>query len=102
MPSSRPTAIVRPKSKVTQQSCPPTRDVIVWMRIPGVQDSAQVLGNYDQQNCEPTFKTVQETSPTEPGDCTEAAWASDNPGYNVDATPARRLKHVYVAVGPAC
>ncbi len=45
---------------------------------------------------------VQRTSPNVPGACTEAAWASDNPGYNADATPAKRLKKVQVAVGPAC
>ncbi len=72
------------------------------MKVPGVPDSAQELGNYSQMDCEPTFQWLQHTSPTEAGDCTEAAWASDNPGYNVDATPAPRLKKVQMVVGPAC
>ncbi|MGW4047340.1 hypothetical protein [Streptomyces sp. NPDC004721] len=52
--------------------------------------------------CENTFQLLQHTSPTEAGDCTEAAWASDNPGYDADAIPAARLKKVQVAIGPAC
>ncbi|MEU9979524.1 hypothetical protein [Streptomyces sp. NPDC051014] len=49
-----------------------------------------------------TFESLPRTSSTEAGYCTEAAWASDNPGYNADATPAARLKKVQVSVGPAC
>jgi hypothetical protein len=83
-------------------SCPPTRDVIVWMRIPGSPNAAELHGNYFQRTCQTTFEWVKETSGTDTGDCTEAAWASDNPGYNVDATPAPRLKKVQVSVGPGC
>ncbi|MFI6662511.1 hypothetical protein ACIBL8_44200 [Streptomyces sp. NPDC050523] len=77
-------------------------DVILWMKVPGIPDSAQVLGGNGYPNCESTFDTVRRTSPKVPGACTEAAWASDNPGYNADATPAKRLKKVQVSVGPAC
>jgi hypothetical protein len=76
--------------------------VIVRYVAPGQPATAQVLGNYNLQNCEPTFQTLQDTSPTGDGYCTEAAWASDNPGYNADATPAPRLKNPQVSVGPAC
>lgn len=72
------------------------------MKTPGVTDSAQTLGNYNLATCESTFKYLQETSPTGAGNCTEAAWASDNPGYNADADPAPRPKKVQVAIGPAC
>ncbi|MFD4604094.1 hypothetical protein ACFWPQ_39530 [Streptomyces sp. NPDC058464] len=63
---------------------------------------AQRLGNYNLATCESTFKWLPSTAPTEPGNCTEAAWASDNPGYNADADPAPRLKKVQMSVGPAC
>ena len=92
----------KPATSATGDPCPPTRDVIVWMKVPDLPDSAQVLGNYDQMNCETTFQSLPESSPTGAGYCTEAAWASDNPGYNADATPAPRLKKIQVAVGPAC
>ncbi|MET7775357.1 hypothetical protein ABZU94_13960 [Streptomyces mirabilis] len=92
----------KPKPSHSAKSCSPTRDVDVWMKVPGLPDSAQVLGNYNLATCETTFQTMQKTSPTGPGYCTEAAWASDNPGYNADATPAKRLKKVQAAVGPAC
>lgn len=84
------------------KSCSPTRDVIVWTKAAGLPDSAQVLGNYFLMTCESTFKWLERTSPTEAEDCTEAAWASDNPGYNADAVPAARLKKVQMSVGPAC
>ncbi|MGW1808242.1 hypothetical protein [Streptomyces sp. NPDC002078] len=77
-------------------------DVILWMRVRGVPDQAQRLGGNGYPNCQSTFDMVRQTSPTVPGACTEAAWASDNPGYNADATPAKRLKNVQVSVGPAC
>jgi hypothetical protein len=72
------------------------------MRIPGSPDSAERDGNYFQRTCQTTFDWVKETSGTDPGDCTEAAWASDNPGYDENATPAKPLKNVQVKVGPGC
>lgn len=101
-PTSSAKAETATASPTASKSCSPTRDVIVWYRAPGVADSAQVLGNYDLATCESTFQWLQQTSPTGPGYCTEAAWASDNPGYNADATPAKRLKKVQLAIGPAC
>ncbi|MEU8591330.1 hypothetical protein AB0C59_30700 [Streptomyces sp. NPDC048664] len=92
----------KPKSSTTDDPCLPTRDVILWMKVPGIPDSAQVVGEYDLTHCEPTFQNITHTSPTEPGYCTEAAWASDNPGYDADARPAKHLKKVQVTVGPAC
>ena len=92
----------KPKPSRSAKTCEPTRDVLVWYKTPGLPDSAQVLGNYFLATCETTFQSLTHTSPTGPGYCTEAAWASDNPGYNADATPAKRLKKVQVTVGPAC
>lgn len=74
----------------------------VWYKAPGLPDSAQVLGSYAVVGCQSTFQMLKTTSPTGAGYCTEAAWASDNPGYNADAEPAKRLKHVQVSVGAGC
>lgn len=111
-PSSTPTPThtktiqrtAKPKpSPSKSKSCGPERDVIVWYKVPGVpDDSAQVVGNYNLITCETTFHELQKDSPTGAGYCTEAAWASDNPGYNADADRAARLKKVQVSVGPAC
>jgi hypothetical protein len=112
--STAPRASSTPqKTKVTQahtakpkpsksKGCGVERDVIVWYKVPGIADSAQVVGNYNLVSCETTFHELQHTSPTGPGYCTEAAWASDNPGYNADADVPQRPKKVQVAVGPAC
>ncbi|WP_146259283.1 hypothetical protein [Streptomyces tateyamensis] len=82
--------------------CGPTRDLIVRYVVPGLPSSAQVLGNHVITTCQDTMVELQSTSPKESGYCTEAAWASDNPGYDADATPAAPLKKVQVAYGPAC
>lgn len=85
-----------------RKHCTPKRDVIVWSKVPGLPDSAQRLGEYSIATCRTTFEDLPATSPTQDGYCTLAAWASDNPGYNTDATPAKRPKKVQVSVGPAC
>ncbi|MEU8688831.1 hypothetical protein [Streptomyces sp. NPDC048665] len=100
--STSPAAKAKPSPSSSAKECPTVGDVIMWMRVSGIPDSAQVLGGNGYPNCESTFDMVQRTSPNVPGACTEAAWASDNPGYNADATPAKRLKKVQVSVGPAC
>ena len=97
-PTTNPPTTASP----TEKTCGPERDVVVWMKVPDLPDSAQVLGNYNLATCEPTFQWLQETSPTDAGYCTEAAWASDNPGYSADAEPAKRPQGVQVTIGPAC
>lgn len=98
--TGKPTSTPSTPSPV--KSCPPTRQVIVWTRVPGAPNSARVLGNYNAATCETTFKWLQDSSPAGPGYCTEAAYARDNPGYDVDASPAPHPKGVRVAVGGAC
>jgi hypothetical protein len=70
--------------------------------VPRVVDSAQLLGSVDLGSCRPTVQTLQDTSPKGSGYCTQVALASDNPGYDVNATPPAALKKVIVAVGGAC
>lgn len=91
-------------SAVPSPSCtlPDDRDVIVWYRVPGVQDSAQELGEVDLANCTPTIDTVISTAPTGDGYCTAVGWADANPGYDANATPAPPLKHVIQEVGGSC
>ncbi|MEU9077857.1 hypothetical protein [Kitasatospora sp. NPDC048538] len=70
--------------------------------MPGLPPSSELLGAYAIATCEPTFENLERTAPKEPGYCTQAAWASDNPGYDTDVTPAPPLKKVQVFFGPAC
>ncbi|MGI5136619.1 MULTISPECIES: hypothetical protein [unclassified Streptomyces] len=101
-PAKHKPSSAKPKPSQSSKTCSPTRDIIVWTKTPGLPDSAQELGNYNLETCESTFQWLKHASPTGPGYCTEAAWASDNPNYNVDAEPAKRLKKVQVTIGPAC
>ncbi|MFJ5154940.1 hypothetical protein ACIQCF_25795 [Streptomyces sp. NPDC088353] len=95
------TRAAEPKPSPTK-ACGPARDIDVWMKVPGLPDSAQVLGSHGPGDCESTFEMLRTTSPTQAGYCTKAAYASDNPGYDANAMPAARLKKVQVAIGPAC
>lgn len=36
------------------------------------------------------------------GDCVTVAYASSNPGYNLDADPAPPLNDVIASAGPGC
>lgn len=91
-----------PSPASSKSSCTSTRDVIVRYVAPGQPATAQELGNYNLATCQPTLEWLQNTSPTGPGYCTEAAWVSDNPNYSADTTPAAPLKEVQVRIGPAC
>lgn len=99
-----PQATPAPASPTTPTTtgCTPTRDIIVRFVVPGLPPSSELLGDVAVATCEPTFQSLEKTSPKNPGYCTEAAWASDNPGYQDDVTPAPPLKKVQVAYGPAC
>ncbi|MFE9813178.1 hypothetical protein [Streptomyces sp. NPDC005548] len=77
-------------------------DVIAWYKVPGIPDTAQILGGQNAAICESTFDELQWRHRLGPAFCTEAAWVSDNPVYDADADLPERLKNVEVAVGPAC
>lgn len=78
---------------------PDRGDIIEWQKAPGVPNSAIELGGTDPEHCVWTFDTLKTSSPTGAGYCTEAAWASDNPGYDPNAVPAPRLKKAQVVIG---
>jgi hypothetical protein len=70
------------------------RDLIIWQRAPRLQDSAFEVGDADLVHCKPTLDTWGAEQPAGPGYCAKIAWASDNPGYDVDVRPAPPLKKV--------
>lgn len=100
-PAESPASATRAEPSPAKD-CGPLRDVDVWMKAPGLPTTGQVLGSYSPADCRSTFEMLEGTSPTEAGYCTKAAYASDNPGYNADASPAAPLKKVQLSVGPAC
>jgi hypothetical protein len=77
-------------------------NIILWMRTPGTQDVAQLLGGWNPDTCDSSIPDLLKNAPTGPGFCTAAAYESTNAGYDVDATPAPRLKHVVAEVGGSC
>ena len=80
---------------------PNSRSLIVWHRAPGVEDSAEAVGESDLSNCRPMLDTLRGPGlgPSYPGYCSKVAWASDNPGYVLGLSPAPPLKKVIDEVG---
>lgn len=86
---------------------PASGDIFVRMLVPTLGWQAQRLGgewtwNAATRTCMTSVETMIYTAPTEAGNCTQVAYASSNPGYNADATPAGPLKHVIAEAGPGC
>jgi hypothetical protein len=78
---------------------PATRSLIIWHRAPGVQDSAVGINEADLYNCRPALDTWRALGPNGPGYCSKIAWATDNPGYVANVSPAAPLKKVIDEVG---
>jgi hypothetical protein len=86
---------------------PDSGDIYVWYVVPGLPDSAQELGgewtwNHATNSCQTSVQIVIATAPQGPGYCTAVGYVSDNPGYDADATPAKRLENVTDESGAAC
>jgi hypothetical protein len=82
-------------------------DIFVQMITPGQAPIAQELGgewtwNSATDKCLTSVQMIISTAPRLPGNCTQVAYAADNPGYNPDRTPAAPLKKVIASAGPAC
>ena len=78
---------------------PTVRSLIIWHRAPGVEDSAEAVGESDLYNCRPMLDTWRARGPSGPGYCSKIAWASDNPEYVLGVSPAAPLKKVIDEVG---
>jgi len=102
-PTHAPTK-AKPAAAPSPTGCgkPDDRDVYVWYKVPGIEDSAQRLGELDLANCTLTVDSVIATSPTGAGYCTEVGYVDQNPGYDPDATPAKPLKNIANEIGGGC
>ncbi|WP_445165445.1 hypothetical protein ACTXG7_16135 [Mycolicibacterium sp. Dal123E01] len=94
------------------------RDLIEWHKsshLPGVDGStgppasAVKFGNVNLVGCKNSLDGwVEDHSESEAEtaagfrDCFEIGWADDNPGYDVHAVPAPRLKNVLLQAGNDC
>lgn len=102
-PSAAPSTTTEPTTAApsTSSTChlPDKGDIIAREKVPGLPVDAIELGGTDPEHCTWTFDMLKTSQPTGAGYCTEAAWASDNPGYDVEAKPAAPLKNVQVVIG---
>jgi hypothetical protein len=81
---------------------PDNQDLIERDDDPGAQILAAEIGEVDLENCVTTLSEFQQTAGQGAGECTTIAWASDNPGYDVNKIPAAPLKDVIESAGPGC
>jgi hypothetical protein len=79
-----------------------TFDYIIRVVWPPLQPQADEIGNTDYSDCTSSLADFAATAGQADGECTTIALASDNPGYNVNATPAPPLKDVIKSAGPGC
>jgi uncharacterized lipoprotein YajG len=61
---------------------------------------AVLVGDMNLAACKKTVDSLVVTPGA--GYCVQVARAADNPGYNVDAQPAARLRKVIASVGEGC
>ncbi len=102
-PSAEPTAA---EAACTARK-PAYGDILVRDDDPGASVMAQELGGgyvWDHVTgiCLDAVEWAAATAGRGPGECTTIALASDNPGYDANAVPAPRLKHVIRSAGPGC
>jgi hypothetical protein len=105
-PAAAPTSQA-PAVSITSQppatcSLKPQGDIIERIVVPGQPATAQQLGGVDLRNCTLTFSDLADETSKDPGYCTQAAWLSDNPNYDVNAVPAPPLKKIQAQAGQAC
>lgn len=81
---------------------PTDNDLIIWQHWPRLPNNALLVGDVDMGQCKPTLDTWRAMEPTGPGYCNKIAWASDNPGYDVDQKPAPPLRKVLDEYGDDC
>ncbi|MCV7018111.1 hypothetical protein [Mycolicibacterium aichiense] len=120
MAASSSAAAPPPVGPAFGQSChlAPVRDLLEWHRSvhppgpdgsTGQPPSAVKFGDVNLVGCKSSLdgwveRHSDSAADTAAGfrDCSEIAWADDNPGYDVHALPAPRLKHVLLQAGNDC
>ena len=70
--------------------------------VPRLPPSAIRIGAVFLPLCKTTVDALPLTAPLGVGYCTQVALASDNPGYDENATPAAPLRKVAAQVGGSC
>ena len=93
-----------PAPAATPTGCPLPNDVEYIERdtVPRLPTSAIRLGSVYVTLCKTTVDALPLISPLGEGYCTQLALASDNPGYDENATPAAPLRKVVAQVGGSC
>jgi hypothetical protein len=86
---------------------PAGAELYVRTSEPGTQAIAQEIGgewgwDYTTSQCLDAMDDTIATAGTASGECTQAGYVADNPGYDANAVPAPALSNVADEAGPGC
>lgn len=97
-------APMTPAASPSATDCALPNDVEYLERdiVPRLLPSAIRVGAVNGALCKTTVDALPLISPLGDGYCTQLALASDNPGYDENATPAAPLRKVVAQVGGSC
>ncbi|OBG27346.1 hypothetical protein A5672_05340 [Mycobacterium alsense] len=102
-PMARSEVAIAPIVEAPSPPCnlPTTDDLIIWRRVPGAVDRAEIVSSADLYTCRPMLDELRGPALglSEPGYCTKVAWRTDNPGYSTLISPTIPLKKVFYQVG---
>lgn len=90
-------ATVAAAIKCLARTAPGQQDMLVRIKSPGLDWTAQRLGggyiyNYSSNDCQTGPDWALATISTDPGYCAQVAWATDNPAYDETTVPAGPLR----------
>ena len=107
-----PSPTVSPRTAATTKAeCEgqpdPSGDILVRITTNGQPAVTQQMGgawtwNTRSHRCDTPVEAVISTASGNAGNCTQVAYATSNPGYQLTAAPAPPLKKIVAAKGPAC
>lgn len=106
--SSSSSSSAAPAAAVTTHKAKPCKlktafDYIERFAVPEAGPPTAIeIGNVNLGECKSSLDDFAATAPAGKDDCATVALASDNPGYDVNADSAPRLKHVIESAGPGC
>ena len=100
--NSRPSGPGRSGVPTTECTAQLTTHYIERMTEPGLVATATEVWNANLTNCTQALADFPQTVGVGAGECTQIALATDNPGYDVLATPAPPLEDVITQAGPGC
>ncbi|WP_034262308.1 hypothetical protein [Actinospica robiniae] len=97
-------AAVAATSAAPSPSCSLVDDQDLFVRYlsPDQVPKVDEYGEVNHTDCTPMLSWLEQIAVTDPGYCMQVAWAMDNPGYDLDAIPAKPLRNLIESIPAGC